>query len=147
MTRYQERSPSRRAWLVLLAVCTAAWLALAFSRGRAFAMATSIVGMLGVIAALTMWSTGRYGNIRLTDEELRVGRARLRLADLHPWGVSEAGERVQGRLVGGAYASTMGTHVIGLTKRTGDTVLVQTKDPEALRAALESAMAPFRADG
>lgn len=146
MIRYQERSPSRRAWLVLLGICVVAWLGLFLADTSSAWMPTSIVGMLGVIAALTMWSTGRYGNITLTDTLLRVGRARVPLADIHPWGVSKPGEALSGKIIGGAYAQAMGTHVVGLTMRDGQTKLVQAKDPEALRAALEQALTPFRAD-
>lgn len=145
MIRYQERTPSRRAWLVLLGLCAAGLLGFAVWERASLPMTAPIVAVLGGVAAITMWSTGRYGNIRLTDDELRVGRARIPLAELHPWGVSRPGEQIQGRLVGGAYASTLGTHVIGLTKQDGEKVLVQSKDPEALRAALEAALTPFRA--
>ena len=146
MIRYQERSPSRRAWLILLGICVVAWLGLFLVDTSSPWMPTSIVGMLGVIAAITMWSTGRYGNITLTDTELRVGRARVPIADINPWGVSKPGEALAGKIIGGAYAQAMGTHVVGLTMRDGQTKLVQAKDPEALRAALEEALVPFRAD-
>lgn len=146
MIRYQERSPSRRAWLILLGICVVAWLGLFLVDTSSPWMPTTIVGMLGVIAAITLWSTGRYGNITLTDTLLRVGRARVPLADIHPWGVSKPGEALSGKIIGGAYAQAMGTHVVGLTMRDGQTKLVQAKDPEALRAALEEALVPFRAD-
>ncbi|MBD8059561.1 DUF3093 family protein [Cellulomonas sp. JH27-2] len=141
MIRYQERSPSRRSWLVLLTICVVAWVGLAL---KSWVLATILVGMLGGIAAITMWSTGFYGNIRLTDSDLRVGRARIKLADLYPWGVSQPGEKIEGRIIGGAYGSTLGSHVIGLSPRQGAPMLVQTKDPDALRAALEKALAPYR---
>jgi hypothetical protein len=143
MVRYEERSPSRRAWLVLLGICVAAWAALAVADGG-WVFATILVGMLGLIAAITMWSTGVYGNIRLTDTTLRVGRTTVQLADLYPWGVSQPGEKVEGKIVGGAFGSTLGSRVIGLTPREGRPMLVQSKDPDALRAALEKALAPFR---
>ena len=73
--RYQERSPSRRAWLILLGLCAAAWIGLFLVDTSSPWMPTTIVGMLAVIAAIAMWSTGRYGNITLTDTVLRVGRA------------------------------------------------------------------------
>jgi len=143
MTRYQERSPSRRAWLILAAICVVGWSALAIADGS-WVFATSLVVMLGGIAAIAMWSTGRYGNITLTDSELRVGRARIPLADIHPWGVSQEGDTMSGKIVGGAYAQTLGTAVIGLSMRRGQNVLVQSKDPAALRAALEQALTPYR---
>ncbi|MDM7830646.1 DUF3093 family protein [Cellulomonas edaphi] len=144
MIRYQERSPGRRAWLVLLGACAVGWAALALA-GGGWVLASVLVGMLGSIAALTMWSTGRYGNITLTDVELRAGRARIPLADIQPWGVSREGDSMGGRLVGGAYVQTIGTAVVGLTMRTGENLLVQSRDPAALRAALDDAMATFRA--
>lgn len=145
MTQYEERSPSRRAWLTLLGLCAVVWLGLlAFDPGFVLE-ASIIVVMLGGIGAITMWSTGRYGNIRLTDDELRVGRARIPLAELHPWGVTEPGQEVRGKIVGGAYGSTLGSRVVGLTRRDGTHVLVQSKAPDALRAALEVALTPYRA--
>jgi len=144
--RYQERSPSPRAWLVFAVIVVVAWVALFLVDTSTIWLATSIVGMLAVIAAITMWSTGRYGNITLTDSLLRVGRARVQLSDLHPYGVSEPGETLGGKIIGGAYAQAMGTGVIGLTMRDGTRSLVQTKDPDAFRAALNEALVPFRAE-
>lgn len=143
-TRYAERSPGRRAWTVLLVLAVVAWTAMLLGAGGNPAPGTILTLMLGGIAALTMWSIGFYGNVTLTDEELRAGRARVRLADVQPWGVSQEGERPSGRLVGGAFASSLDRATLGLTMRTGQQIQVQTNDPAALRAALEDALEPFR---
>ena len=50
----------------------------------------SLVAMLGGIAALTMWSTGRYGNITLADTELRVGQPASSSTRSSPYGVSRS---------------------------------------------------------
>ncbi|GAA3819973.1 DUF3093 family protein [Cellulomonas soli] len=147
MTRYEERSPSRRAWLTLLGACAVVWLALLVLDPGFVLEASIIVAILGGVGAVTMWSTGRYGNIRLTDSELRVGRASIPLTELHPWGVTEPGREVHGKLVGGAYGSTLGSQVVGLTRRDGTHVLVRSTAPDALRAALEAALTPYRAGG
>jgi hypothetical protein len=143
---YQERSPSRRAWLIFLGICASVWTALLLVSDLNPAFPTILVTMLGVIAALTMWSNGLYGNITLTETHLRAGRARIPLADLHPWGVSRPQDPQTGTLVGGAWGATMGKHVVSLTKRNGTRILVQTSDPDALRAALNDALTPFRAE-
>ena len=144
VTRYAERSPSRRAWLVLLVLAAVAWAAMVLGADGNLAPATIITLMIGGIAALTMWSVGFYGNVTLTADELRAGRARVRLQDVQPWGVSQEGETPGGRLLGGAFASSLDRATLGLTLRSGEQVRVQTRDPAALRAALESALEPFR---
>lgn len=146
MNRYKERSPSRRAWLILLGVCVTVWTILLLLADLNPAFPTILVTMIGVIAALTMWSVGFFGNITLTETHLRAGRARIALADLHPWGVSRPQDKPQGKLVGGAWDVAMGMKVLGLTKRDGTQILVQTKNPDALRAALDTALTPFRAE-
>ena len=146
MIRYEERFPSRRAWLVLLGICVVAWLGLYLLDRSATWLSTPVILVLGGIAALTLYSTGRYGNIALTESVLRVGRGRVQLADIHPWGVSKPGDKLAGKFIGGAYAQTMGTHVIGLTLRDGTRVLVESKNPEALRTALNEALVPFRSE-
>ena len=145
VTRYTERSPGRRAWTLLLGVCLVAWVGFWIAVGRdTWVFPTIMVGMLGGIAALTMGSTGRYGNITLTEEVLRVGRDQVALAALDPDGVSAPGERAQGKLLGGAYAPTLGRGVVGVRLRDGNTRLVATTSPDAFRAALLEALAPQR---
>lgn len=144
MVLYAERSPKPRTWLIFLAFCVAVWVALTVADGGNPAFASIIVPMLGGITALAMWSTGFYGNVTLTEAELRAGRTRLPLADLSPGGVSPEGEPPVGRLLGGAYAASMDRETLGLLLRTGERVRVQAKDPVALRAALNEALAPYR---
>lgn len=144
MPRYTERSPSPRAWIALLVVCVVLYVGVTVLAGGNLAPGIPLVAIVGAVSALTMWSIGRYGDVTLTDDELRAGRARIRIADIDPWGVSPAGEQPQGKLVGGAFASSMNKATIGLTLRTGERVRVQTDDPAALRAALEHALEPHR---
>lgn len=141
---YAERSPSRRAWLVLLVLLVALYGGITIATGDP-GPGLPVVLILGAVVALAMWSTGFYGNVTLTPDELRAGRARVALADVHPWGVSPEGERPQGRLVGGAFASSMDRARLGLTLRSGERIVIQTTDPRALRTALERALEPFRA--
>ncbi|WP_028046082.1 DUF3093 family protein [Cellulomonas sp. URHE0023] len=143
MVRYEERSPTRRSWLILLVVCVVGWVGLSFGEGG-WVIATILVGIVGGIAAITMWSTGLYGNIRLTDSELRVGRSRVPLADLYPWGVPENAEQGRAPLAGGALAPTLGANIMELHRRNGTRFRVQSKNPDALRAALDEALTPFR---
>lgn len=141
---YEEKQISSRAWLILAAVSLISWVVLWLSKDRETALLpTSLVGMLGGITALTLYSIGRYGDIRLTDRELRSGRDRFPLSDLVPGSVSGPGEPVRGKLVGGAYAPTLGTSVVGILHRDGRQLIVQIKDPEALRAKLSQALAAY----
>ncbi|NYD87002.1 hypothetical protein [Cellulomonas oligotrophica] len=136
---------SARAWWILLGICAAACAAtIAATPGHPVDVA-SVPLIPGVIAAITMWSVGLYGNITLTDDTLRVGRHRLRVTDMHPYGVVPVGERVDGQIMGGAYGSTLGTNIVGIQRHDGTTALVETRDPDALRAALQQVLAPHQA--
>lgn len=142
MTTYLERTPGARAWRVLLGLCAVGWVGLWIAVDRdTWVLPTIIVCMLGGITALTMWSSGRYGNITVSPDGLQVGRHGVALADLDPDGVSAPGERVQGTLLGGAYAPTLGRSVVGVRRRDGGMLLVATKAPDSFRAALLGALA------
>jgi hypothetical protein len=139
--RYQEKRPTPRTWAVFLAVCATAWLVMWFADDRQWVFPTLLVGMLGGIAGLTLWSTGRYGNVTLTDSELRVGRDRIPLAEIVPASVTGPGEvSPDTPLAGGAYLPVLGTSTIGLVRRDGRPAQIQSRDPEALAAALRSAL-------
>ncbi|TQL01848.1 DUF3093 family protein [Cellulomonas sp. SLBN-39] len=145
MVRYQELRISARAWWILLSVTIiATGLLVASAPGEAVLVAL-IVLIPAVITAITMWSVGFYGNITLTDDTLRVGRHQLRVTDMHPYGVVPAGERVDGKIMGGAYGSTLGTNIVGIQRHDGTTALVETRDPDAFRTALQQVLAPHQA--
>ncbi len=148
MTHYAETVLSRRSWGILVVIVAVVELGvLLYARAAPDTFTWWVLlpfGIIGAIAALTMWSVGFYGNIRLTQTHLRVGRKRLALSELDPWSVSGPGEPVRGQVVGGAYAPTLGTRVVGVEDRLGRQLIVQTKDPAALRTALEAALEPYR---
>jgi hypothetical protein len=139
--RYQEKRPTPRTWAVFLAVCLTAWLVMWIADDRRWVFPTLLVGMLGGIAGLTLWSTGRYGNITLTDSELRVGRDRIPLGEIDPASVTgPGGASPSAPVVGGAYAPTLGDGTIGLVRRDGRPAQIPARDPEALAAALRAAL-------
>lgn len=142
MIRYEERASRRRSTLTLVVVCAVLWVGLALTdAGPGFA--TIVVNIVAVMGAVLVWSVGRYTNIRVTDSELRVGRLKVRLADLYP-GVSQPGEVVEGKLAGGQWGATASTahpRIVALTRRDGQRVIVSTKDPDAFRAALDAVLA------
>lgn len=142
MIRYEERASRRRSTLTLVVVCAVLWAGLALTdAGPGFA--TIVVSIVAVLGAVLVWSVGRYSNIRVTDSELRVGRLKVRLADLYP-GVSQPGEIVEGKLAGGQWGATASTahpRIVALTRRDGQRIIVSTKDPDAFRAALDAVLA------
>lgn len=145
MPVYEEKQITRRAWLILLMLCVLVWAGLMISSGGdAPVWAAFVIAIPGTIAALTLYSIGRYGNVRLTERELRSGRDRFALSDLVPGSVSGPGEPVRGKLVGGAYAPTLGTSVVGVLHRDGRQLVIQTKNPDALRAGLSQALAAYK---
>jgi hypothetical protein len=144
--RYEERFPNRRAWTIFAGCVIALWSVIALTEAGPLG-ATILVGMLTLIAGAAMWSTGFYGNIRLTDDELRAGRAQIPLRELDPTGVSRPGDVVRGKLVGGAYAPTLGWTVLGLRRSSGEVIRVQTRNPDALRAALEAVLSTAHRTG
>lgn len=142
MVRYREKRPKPRTWAGYAGICLTAWLVMWLADDRQWVFPTLLVGMLGGIAGLTLWSTGRYGNILLTDTELRVGRDRIALADVLPGSVTGPGEGPvpSGPLAGGAYLPTLGDGAIGMVRRDGRPVTVAAQDPKALATALRAAL-------
>ncbi len=133
-----------------------------------FYLVTSAIapGMIFGIWLLTLWSINRYGDVTVTRDTLRVGRENLPIASLDPdWvrmlaskaspdllervtaagGIPEiAGaelrKRDSGRLVGGAYTSTLGTETVTLLLRAGGRVAVPSGDRAGLLSALLTAL-------
>lgn len=140
--RYAERS-SRRAWGILLGLCLVSWLGLAFLTHGGWMLATLLVGMLGGIAALTLWSVDHYGQVLLTGSHLRVGRERIPVSDIIPASLEPRGHGVdpRGEIAGGAFDTTMGTDTIRFVRRDGRPVQVASRRPDELHRALESVLA------
>jgi len=132
-----------------------------------FYLVTSVIaGMIFGVWLLTLWSINRYGDVTVTRDSLRVGRENLPIASLDPdWvrmlaskaspqllervttagGVPEIAEAElrkldSGRLVGGAYASTLGTDTVTLRLRAGGRVAVPSGDRAGLLSALLTAL-------
>jgi hypothetical protein len=124
--------------------------------------AAIIPGAVFGIWLLTLWSIDRYGAITLTRETLRVGRDTLAVAQIEPQWVrmlagkadpslaarlatSAAtlqlpGDRVadtsRGRLLGGAYGTTLGDDLVTLELRGNQRVSVPTRDRRGLLVGL-----------
>ncbi|GIG20767.1 hypothetical protein Cch01nite_14910 [Cellulomonas chitinilytica] len=141
--RYSEGSSSR-AWWILLGVCAAAWTWMTVAGD--WVVATLLVGILGGVIAVAMWSTTYYSTTRLTGTALRAGSKRIRLADLDPSGVSAPGDPVKGKLFGAGWGAVRSPSAIRVTPRGQKPVWVQAKDPAALHAALVSAVSRPRTD-
>jgi hypothetical protein len=139
---YEEGS-GRRAWWILLGVCVAAWVGLGVAGD--WVVSTLLVGILGGVVAVAMWSTTYYSTTRLTRTTLRAGSKRVRLADLDPSGITPPGDRVGGKLFGAGWGAISSPSAIRVTPRGGKPFWVQAKDPAALHAALVRATAGARA--
>ncbi|MEP7763037.1 hypothetical protein [Sanguibacter sp. 25GB23B1] len=144
MSRYVERSPRPGAWLLLLATSTVFWAAMVSTDDDALVTATVMVGLLTVVAGAMMWRDGRLSTIRLTDDSLDVGRTRVPVSELHPWGVCPPGILVDGPILGADADGPLGTGVLTLVRRDGGAVLVQTRNASELSAALDTVLAPLR---
>lgn len=134
-------------------------------------MAVIIPGTIFGIWLLTLYSMNRYGAITLTRETLRVGRDKVPVADIEPqWvrmlaaradptlaqrlgtsatalqlpGAREV-DRSRGRLLGGAYGTTIGDDLVTLELRRdgiarNTRVSVPTKDRRGLLGGLLQAL-------
>ena len=133
--------------------------------------AAIIPGMVFGVWLLTLWSLNRYGAITLTRDTLRVGRDRVPVADIEPQWVRMLAHRAdptlvqrlgtsattvqapgasqvdagRGRLLGGAYGTTLGDDLVTLELRRDGAqrnarVSVPTKDRRGLLAGLLAAL-------
>jgi hypothetical protein len=134
-------------------------------------MAVIAPGMLFGVWLLTLWSINRYAAITLTRDTLRVGRDRVPVADIEPQWVRMLARRAdpslaqrletsattlqlpgatqvdpgRGRLLGGAYGTTLGDDLVTLELRRDGVqrnarVSVPTKDRRGLLAGLLEAL-------
>jgi hypothetical protein len=97
----------------------------------------AIVGVLGVVAVGCL-SARRVWTVRVDDDGLAVGREQVRRADIdvdHLRAV-DSGVDAGAPVLGGGWSLPRGRTGLPLRLADGRTVLVPTRDPAALRAAL-----------
>ena len=99
--------------------------------------AVAVVGVLGPVAAGTL-SARRIWTVRVDAEGLAVGRDRVPLADIDVGhlGSVHPGVDAGAPLLGGGWSPPKGRTGLPLRLTDGRTVLVPTRDPAALRAAV-----------
>ncbi len=106
--------------------------------------APALVAVLGVVAAGTV-SARRIWTVRVDgvgdDAALTVGRERVPLADVDPAHLrdGDGGVDAGAPVLGGGWSLPKGRTGLPLRLADGRTVLVPTRDPAALRAALVGA--------
>jgi hypothetical protein len=128
-------------------------------------------GAIFGIWLLTLWSINRYAAVTLTRQTLRVGRDRVPVADIEPQWVQMLARRAdpslaqrlaasattvqlpgdgqvdneRGRLLGGAFGTTLGADLVTLELRgdglrRNERVSVPTKDRRGLLSGLLTAL-------
>lgn len=100
----------------------------------------AIAAVPGTVAAGTL-SARRIWTVRVADDGLAVGRERVPLAEIdegHLRGV-DSGVDAGAPVLGGGWSMPRGRTGLPLKLADGRTVLVPTRDPAALRAALLTA--------
>ena len=144
---YVEPGGSWRAfWLAAgaLAVLLVLDRALPGAGVPAFAWALAVVVVLGVVAAGIL-SARRIWTVRVDgrgpDAALSVGRERVPLADVDAGHLRDGAGGVDAGapVLGGSWSLPRGRTGLPLRLTDGRTVLVPTRDPAALRAALVGA--------
>ncbi|TYP89632.1 hypothetical protein [Blastococcus xanthinilyticus] len=99
--------------------------------------AVALVGVLGVVA-IGCLSARRVWTVRVDEGALTVGRERVPLADvdLDHLRAVRSGADAGAPVLGGGWSLPRGRTGLPLRLADGRTVLVPTRDPSALRAAL-----------
>ena len=97
----------------------------------------AIVAVLGIIAGGTM-SARRLWTVRVDRDALAVGRERVARSDIDADHLREVDSGVDAGapVLGGGWSIPKGRTGLPLKLADGRTVLVPTRDPAALRAAL-----------
>jgi hypothetical protein len=97
----------------------------------------AIVAVLGIVAGSTL-SARRIWTVRVDDDGLAVGRERVRRSeiDLDHLREVDSGVDAGAPVLGGGWSMPKGRTGLPLALTDGRTVLVPTRDPAALRAAL-----------
>jgi len=129
----------RTFWLVAAALAVLVALDVALPGGDVppLVWVVSIVGVLGIVGAGTL-SAQRVWTVRVTDDELSVGRERIGLADVdgdHLRAV-DAGVDAGAPVLGGGWSLPRGRTGLPLRLTDGRTVLVPARYPAALHEAL-----------
>jgi hypothetical protein len=139
-TEYLEPGGSWRPfWLVTAALAVFLVLDLVFPGPDipALLWLVAIVAVLGVVAGGTM-SARRIWTVRVDRDALVVGRERVGRPEIdldHLRGV-DSGVDAGAPVLGGGWSMPKGRTGLPLKLADGRTVLVPTRDPAALRAAL-----------
>jgi hypothetical protein len=137
---YVEHGGSWRPfWLVTAALAVFLVLDLVFPGPDVPALIwlVAIVAVLGIIAGGTM-SARRLWTVRVDRDALVVGRERVARSDIDADHLREVDSGVDAGapVLGGGWSIPKGRTGLPLKLAEGRTVLVPTRDPAALRAAL-----------
>jgi hypothetical protein len=140
---YVEPGGSWRAfWWVVAALAAFLALDLVLPGGDVplLLWVVAVLAVLGVVAVSTL-SARRVWTLRVDGEQLSVGRESVRLADVDAEHLREADSGVDAGapVLGGGWSIPKGRTGLPLKLTDGRTVLVPTRDPAALRAALLTA--------
>ena len=140
MSPYLEPGGSWRPfWLVAGALAVFLVLDLLFPGPDVPALLwlVAIVAVLGIVAGSTL-SARRIWTVRVDDDGLAVGRERVRSSEIDHAHLREVDSGVDAGapLLGGGWSMPKGRTGLPLKLTDGRTVLVPTRDPAALRAAL-----------
>ena len=140
MADYVEHGGSWRPfWLVTAALAVFLVLDLVFPGPDVPALIwlVAIVAVLGIIAGGTM-SARRLWTVRVDRDALVVGRERVARSDIDADHLREVDSGVDAGapVLGGGWSIPKGRTGLPLKLAEGRTVLVPTRDPAALRAAL-----------
>ncbi|GAA3155842.1 hypothetical protein GCM10010531_03940 [Blastococcus jejuensis] len=140
MTPYVEHGSSWRPfWLVAGALAVFLGLDLAFPGPDIppLLWLVAIAAVLGVVAGGTL-SARRIWTVRVDEHALVVGRERVALSevDVDHLRAVDAGVDAGAPVLGGGWSVPKGRTGLPLKLADGRTVLVPTRDPAALRAAL-----------
>jgi hypothetical protein len=143
MAGYVEAGGSWRTfWLVATALAAFLVLDLAFPGPDIppLLWLVAVAAVLGVVAGSTL-SARRLWTVRVEQDALAVGRERVPLADVDAAHLREvdAGVDAGAPVLGGGWSMPKDRTGLPLRLLDGRTVLVPTRDPAALRAALLAA--------
>ena len=143
MNRYVEQGGSWRPfWIVAaaFAVFIVLDVALPGSDIPTPVWALVLITVLGIVASGCL-SARRVWTVRVDADELQVGRERVSLPDVDVDHLREVDSGVDAGapVLGGGWSLPRGRTGLPLKLTDGRTVLVPTRDPAALRAALLTA--------
>ncbi len=144
MTPYVEHGGTWRPfWLVAAAMALFLVLDLALPGGDLppLVWGIALLTVLGIVAAGCR-SARRMWTVRVDDAALTVGLERVPLSDVdveHLRAVDDGGVDAGAEVLGGGWSLPRGRTGLPLRLAGGRSVLVPTRDPSALRAALLAA--------